>query len=224
MKLFLSIIFLTFLSSLVAQEYKFEYGEELYMDYHYNCLIDYGYTFKKKLPDGKYIAYSSQNSDLILVEALYKDRKKSGKWKVYNRYLGGYTYKNYAKGKLLSEKHIDSLGHLTWEAKNFKNQENVNYYSYYDNGDLKSSDENLRYKKKSTQRITERYQNGNIKSVIQYRNKRRYSIPIGKWLSYFENGQLRTENEYGKNWKEIGVWREWNKKGELINEINKESE
>ncbi|RED47633.1 toxin-antitoxin system YwqK family antitoxin [Seonamhaeicola aphaedonensis] len=222
MKSLLSIIFLTFISNLYAQEHKFEYGNEIYMDYHYNCSIDYGYTFKEKLPDGKYIAYSSSNPELILVEAFYKDKRKSGKWKIYNPYEKQTEFNDYENGKLISEKLIDSLGQTLLEIKHINKEQFGDYYNYFDNGQLKRSERFRRHKRKSTQVITEYYKNGNVKSIIRYLNNGANTKPIGKWETYYENGQPKSKKEYGKNWREIGIWKEWNEKGEITSEINKD--
>ena len=57
--------------------------------------------------------------------------------------------------------------------------------------------------------------------MIRYVNNRGNTKPIGKWETYYENGHPKSKKEYGKNWREIGIWKEWNEKGEITSEINK---
>jgi len=203
-----------------CQEYKFEYGDEKFMDYHYNCSIVYGYTFKKRLPDGEYFAYHPNNPDLILVEANYEGRRKNGYWRTYYPHEKIQEFRQYENGRLITEKYLDSLGRTTFEINHVKQQEFGHYYSFYTNGQLKSTEEFWRYKRKSTQIITKYYPNGQIESIIRYKNRRGDTKPIGKWESYFEDGQPKSKEEYGNNWKRIGVWREWNANGEIINETD----
>lgn len=204
------------------QVIEFQYGDERYMDYYYVCSFDNGYVFKKKLPDGKYIAYSSNNPETILVEGFYLNHKKTGTWKYFKPNEKTMLYKSFQNGNLISDKYLDSLQRIIYDSKYINNQEYGNYYNYYENGQLKSTEEYWRHNRKSTQIIKEYYSNGNLKSVIRYLNNRRNSKPIGKWEIYYENGQSKSIKEYGKNWREIGIWIEWNENGEIISEINKE--
>jgi antitoxin component YwqK of YwqJK toxin-antitoxin module len=217
------IITIFLLSTSIAsfgQEYKFEYGDEKYMDYHYNCSIDYGYTFKKRLQDGKYLGYHPNNPDLILVEAYYKNRKKNGDWKTYNTSNKTEEYRKYVNGQLNSEKHLDSLEQTTLAIEYRKQQQFGHYYSFYPDGHLKGTEEFWRHNRKSTQIITKYYPNGNVESVIRYKNNRGNTKPIGKWEYFYEDGKPESFEEFGRNWKSIGVWREWNEEGEIVTETD----
>lgn len=190
------------------------------MDWHYNCSIDYGYTFKKNLPDGKYYAYSPQNIDLILAEAKYEKRKKSGEWRTYNPYKKTQQYQRYENGQLLTEKFIDSLGRITYEVKFVNKQKFGHYYSFYNTGQLESSEEFWRHKRRSTQVITKYYLNGQVESIIRYENNKSNTKPIGKWAWYYEDGKPKKFEEFGKNWKRIGIWREWDADGKIVSQTD----
>jgi antitoxin component YwqK of YwqJK toxin-antitoxin module len=220
MRTILMILLLTFPLNSFSQENKFVYGSEKYMTYHYNCSIDYGYTFKKSLPDGEYFAYSAKNPELILVAAKYENRRKSGIWRIYNPNNKRQEFQQYEKGKLLSEKYLDSLERTIFEVKYEGKQEFGHYYSFDPDGSLKNTEEFWRHKRKSTQIITKYYPNGQIESVIQYKNIRSNSIPIGKWTAFYENGQPKSVEIYGKNWKRIGEWRKWDEHGVIVSETN----
>ncbi len=207
-------------STVFSQEFTFEYGDENYMNWHYNCSIDYGYTFKKKLPDGKYIGYHPNNPDLILVVAHYVNGKKNGIWTTYNPSSKIQEFRTYQNGQLNSEKNTDSLGRTTMDVEHRNGEQFGNYYSFYPTGQLKRTEEFWRKNRVSTQIITKYYPNGNIESTIRYKNKRGNSVPIGKWEYFYENGQPKSYEEFGKNWKHIGVWREWNSEGEIISETD----
>jgi len=188
------------------------------MDYHYNCSVDYGYTFKKRLPDGKYYGYSPKDSNLILVEAKYLNRKKSGEWRTYNPYEKTQEFCQYENGQQVTKKHLDSLGRITFEVKYVKRQEFGHYYYFHSERQLKVHEEFWRHKRKSTQIITKYYSNGQVESIIRYKNNRGNTKPIGKWTEYYEDGKPKSFEEFGKNWKRIGVWRKWNADGEIVSE------
>jgi len=212
MKFSITIIFLTFSFLSFGQEYKIEYGSKRYMKYHYHCSHDNGFNLKKKLKDGKYLVSSQENPELILIEGNYQNRRKSGKWKIYNPYEKTTEYQTFENGQLLAEKGIDSLGRAFMEIKHTEKMEIGVYYGYHSKEQLRFKDEfwNNKKQKVNISTATYFYPSGKLKSVTRYKNGNGH----GKSFKYYENGQKEMEFEWDNN-KQIGIWKWWNEKGEL---------
>ncbi len=212
MKFSIIIIFLTFPILSFGQEYKIEYGNKKYMKYHYHCSHDNGFTLKEKLKDEKYLVNSKEDSELNLIEGYYLNRRKSGKWKIYNPYERTTEYQTFENGRLLNEKGIDSLGRIFMEIKHTENIETGAHYGYHSKKQLRYKDEfwNNKKDKINISTTTYFYSNGQLKSVTRYKNGNGH----GKSFKYYENGQKEMEFEW-ENDKQIGIWKWWNEKGEL---------
>ena len=213
MKFSITIILLTFLSFLsFGQEYQIEYGNKRYMKYHYHCSHDNGFNLKKRLKDGKYLVNSKENPELNLIEGYYKNRRKSGTWKIYNPYEKTTEYQTFENGQLLTEKGIDSLERTFMEIKHTANMEIGIYYGYHSKDQLRYKDEFWNNKKSNVNISTATYfyPSGKLKSVTRYKNGNGH----GKSFKYYENGQIEMEFEWDND-KQVGIWKWWNEKGEL---------
>ena len=125
----------------LGQEYNIEYGNKRYMNYHYHCSHDNGFTLKKRLKDGKYKVSSKDNPKLILIEGQYKNRRKNGEWIIYNPYEKTTEYQSFENGQLFNEKGIDSLGRVFMEIDHTEIMEIGVYYGYHFKAQLRYKDE-----------------------------------------------------------------------------------
>ena len=193
MKFLITIIFLTFTFLSYGQEYKIDYGNKRFMKYHYHCSHDSGFTLKKKLKDGKYLVHSNENPELILIEGYYQNRKKSGKWTIYNPYEKMTEYQTFENGQILTEKGIDSLGRIFMEIKHTENMEIGIYYRYHSKEQLRYKDEfwNNKKQKINISTSTYFYPSGKLKSVTRYKDGNGH----GQSFEYYENGQIKMEFE-----------------------------
>ena len=190
------------------------------MKYYYNCSQDFGYVLKNKLKDGKYKVYSKEFPDTPIVCGQYEDKRKVGKWTTYNPYTKSQIFQAYKDGALLDEKGIDSLGRITKEILISKDSTISKFYEYWAGGRLRYFYE---YHKANTDKINISfaiyyYPNGQVESFIRYKNGSGH----GKSFKYFENGQLKMEYE-NSNGQQVGLWKWWNDKGELIEQKDYDS-
>ena len=215
MKSLFIIFFILFNTIVLGQEYRIEYGNKKFMKYHYLCSQDNGFTLKKKLKDGKYIVYSKTYPEVTIIEAYYKNRKETGIWTYYNQYTKEKEFKTYDNGNLISENIIDSLNRKISDIKYENGHAIGKQYGYFYGNKLKYLDEfdNDKLKKINISLSTYYYENGNIKKVYKYKNGNSH----GKCFEYYENGQLAMEFENFEG-KQVGLWKWWNEKGELIKE------
>ena len=218
MKSLLTIFILTSIN-IYGQEHRIEYGDKKYMNYHYYCSHDNGFTLKKKLADGKYTVYSKEFPGITMVEGCYKNRKRTGTWTIHNLYDKSTEYQTYEDGELKLETGIDSLDRKTMFITHTNDSILSIVYSYdypvnftgvascIDEGRQNKRDKN--YISKSTCY----YPGGQLNRIYRYRNGNSH----GKCIEYYENGQIKIEFE---NWsgRQVGVWKWYNDKGELTQE------
>ena len=212
MKFWITLIFLTFSFLSFGQEFKIEYGNKRYMKYDYHCSHDNGFTLKKKLKDGKYLVNSKESPEIILIEGNYQNRRKSGKWRIYNPYKKTTEYQTFENGQLITEKGIDSLRRTFMEIKHTENMDIGVYYGYHSKEQLRFKDEFWHTKKSKINISTSTYfyPSGKLKSVTRYKNGNGH----GKSFEYYENGLSKMEFEWDND-KQIGIWKWWNEKGEI---------
>ena len=129
--------------------------------------------FKNGLKHGEAVSY--YNNGQISTEGMYENGNKVGLFKSY-----------YINGQLEEQTEYDADGNRTGDT-----------YQYYPNGKYKAT--YIYNKNKSSKRITQFYENGNVHYEKNFLIVDSKSIRHGKHLTYFEDGTLEKEENYENN-------------------------
>lgn len=218
MKSLLTILILTSIHA-SGQEYSIEYGDKKYMNYHYYCSHNNGFTLKKKLADGKYTVYSKEFPGITIIEGYYKSRKRTGNWTIYDPSDKSTEYQTYEDGELRLETGTDSLTRKTMFITHTTDSIISTIYSYdypVNFTGVASCVEEGRQNKKDKVYISKStcyYPSGQLNQIYRYKNGDSH----GKSIEYYENGEVKMEFE---NWngRQVGLWKWYNDKGELTKE------
>ena len=172
------------------------------------------FTLKKRLADGTYYVYSKKDSNTILEIGTYENRKKNGIWTVYNQSTKSKDSLTYLNGQLTSRKRTDSLNRVT-ENTIFTNDSILGTYNQYVKNNsfrYKIEYKSLKNNKYSFTILSRYSDNGNLNLINRERKIRNETF--SHTLTYYHNGNLKSEF-FIHNEKRIGVWKWWNKNGEL---------
>lgn len=172
------------------------------------------FTLKKRLADGTYYVYSRNDSNTILEIGRYVNRKKNGIWTIYNPSTNSKDSLTYLKGQLTNKKRTDSLNRVT--ENTFYTNDSIlgTYYHYTRNNSFGYKLEyiSLKNNKYSFTTLSRYRNNGNLNLIKRERRIRNETF--SHTLTYYHNENLKSEF-FLHNEKKIGVWKWWNKNGEL---------
>jgi len=177
-----------------------------YFDTEQNDTIIEQYTVLKSDPNSKHGVYKKMNtSELVLEEGEFSNGKKNGLWRVWWT-----NYPNYLK---IEGKYADDIKEGEWNfySSQLENTfiERITYSDgektqalekFYDNGKPKSKEtvtiiDTMRYKNGD---CASWYENGakEFEGKYTFKSDKNQSIKTGKWLYWFDIGQLKLEENY----------------------------
>lgn len=172
------------------------------------------FTLKKRLDDGTYIVYSKKDPNTILEIGTYKNRKKNGIWTILNQVTKSKDSLTYLNGLLINKKRTDSSNRVTENTIFTKDSILGTYYQYAKENSIRYKIEykSLKNNKYSFTILSKYHDNGNLNLIKKKRRIRNNTF--SHTLTYYYNGKLKSEF-FIQNEKRIGVWKWWNKNGEL---------
>ena len=209
--------------------------------------IENNKNIKEEKISGEYLTlYNDSNieSKQILSENLLEgeqfDYYENGRLLRKRFYTKGYidtskfTYEYYNSGQLLSmykenilDKELYMNGMFISYYKNGKKLLEGNYNNniktgdwlrYYDSGELYSRANYNNLSSDSTLYIEYYYKNGQMSSNENIINGKENYLH-GKYVSYYDSGEIRKEGSYINNIKD-GLWQEYYKSGKILSKIN----